>query len=467
MSGPIALLVVHGIGAQRPGETLDKLAKGLRLVDPDVAPTTGPDGLTTTIGGQPVRLYEVYWADLLKGELTRGAFQMNELQSLSWFPWFNLRRGNYRSGTYSVVKLAVWCVALPVINFFVLLGYHGARFFAQLLAGFQRERKPHAPMIGLPRIRQVAAEGRAPTGLDQMLDDYVGDILSYVNSAGGAFYRDTSEPRVAPEVEKVFPRILRRFYDQLVQAHADGCATIQIVAHSLGTVVTYHALSAFGVDPSPADAAAIQAARTKVTRVYTIGSPLEKVRFFWPRIVPAGARSSEMNLCWDNFVSFFDPVSGVLRSFDEWGTVTNHRLLGGGFVMGHVVYEHSPVFLGALTEGLCGRPLRAERRLRTRLWDVLVLIGETLLAPAALALAISTGAALFWAAAALVPFFVSLMVRWFVAPGTWEPVVEIASRVLLGLMVLTFFIAPAIRASKVHALYWAGTGAEPAPPRES
>ena len=43
---------------------------------------------------------------------------------------------------------------------------------------------------------------------------------------------------------------------------------------------------------------------------------------------------------------------------DLWGGVRNHRLLGGGLVRGHVVYEHSPVFLQVLTEGFAGRPCR-------------------------------------------------------------------------------------------------------------
>jgi len=93
--GHTALLVVHGIGAQERGETLAKLTSGLRRVDRDSVPDDIHDGVVATIGGESVRLYGVYWADLLKGDLARGGFQIKELQSLSWFPWFNIRRGNY------------------------------------------------------------------------------------------------------------------------------------------------------------------------------------------------------------------------------------------------------------------------------------------------------------------------------------------------------------------------------------
>jgi len=176
--GHTALLVVHGIGAQERGETLAKLTSGLRRVDRDSVSNDIHDGVVATIGGQSVRLYEVYWADLLKGDLARGGFQIKELQSLSWFPWFNIRRGNYQPGSYSFLKLAWW---------------------------------------------------------------YAGDVFSYANSAGKAFRRpDTSVGQL---------RILLR----------------------------------------------------------------------------PGIRRAE--------------------KFCRLGTIANHRLLGGGFFRGHVVYERSPVFL--------------------------------------------------------------------------------------------------------------------------
>ena len=118
--------------------------------------------------------------------------------------------------------------------------------------------------------------GTTLTVIDRMLDEFAGDVVNYVNSAGNAFYRDKDEKPVPPEVAHVFPKIMQRFNEQLLKADADGCSTIQVIAHSLGTVVTWHALSGFGDDPRRADAAAIDAARNKVTRVYTIGSPLER-----------------------------------------------------------------------------------------------------------------------------------------------------------------------------------------------
>jgi hypothetical protein len=255
---------------------------------------------------------------------------------------------------------------------------------------------------------------------------------------------------------------MHRFNEQLVAARRDGCESIQIVAHSLGTVVAYHALTGFANHLPSGQEDDLRAARARVTRLYTIGSPLEKIRFFWPRLTPAPASSRDLKLRWDNFVSFFDPVAGALRSFDDFGPVTNHRLLGGGFLLGHVVYERSAVFLGVVSEGLCGRRLSRQRTFMDAVRSSIVLLGETLLAPMALAITLSLGAALFAAAAALLPFLLSLLVRPVLPPKVWAPVTDAATGVMLGVMALAFFVAPAVRASKVHARYWqASRPAEP------
>ena len=468
VTGDTALLVVHGIGAQERGETLGKLVSGLRRVEGS-APKTIHDGVVATVGGQPVRFYEVYWADLLKGDVTRGAFQIKELQSLSWFPWLNFRHGNYRPGSYSFLKLAWWCVALPIVNFFLLFAYYGAGFFAQIIGGAEGKRKEAETDSAAQRVlRKVAGHGTTLTKVDRILDEYIGDVFSYVNSAGDAFYREEKEPPVPHQVEHVYGDIVDRFYDQLVKAQTDGATTIQIVAHSLGTVVTYHALSGFRFEPGRrGDAEVIRAARAKISHLYTIGCPLEKIRFFWPRLIQGSSPLGKMSIRWDNFVSWFDPVAGILRSFGDWGEVSNHRLLGGGFLRGHVVYEHSPVFLRALTKGLCGHDIPLRRGFKERLGDLLLLIGETLLAPAMLAVVLIVGAALFAIVAMLIPYILSWVLRWFLPPETWVSIENTVSVIMLGAMILAFLIAPVIRARKVHSLYWVGTPSERVPRAEA
>jgi hypothetical protein len=460
VTGHIALLVVHGVGAQERGETLGKLLKGLRRVDQDSVPTEIHDGVLATVCGQRVQFYEVYWADLLKGDITRGAFQMNEFQSLAWFPLFNRRRGNYRPGSYSFLKLAWWCVALPIMNFFVLFAHRGAGLFARIwssTAGKRKEMDTVSTMWGPATLTMV----------DEFLDEYVGDVFSYVNSAGNAFHLEKGRSACPPEREHVYTRIVQRFYDQLVKADADGCTTIQIVAHSLGTVVTYHALSGFRFEPDRRDDAEdIRAAIAKVRRVYTIGCPLEKIRFFWPRLAPSSAPFGNMKIHWENFASWFDPLAGTLRNFDDWGKVSNRRLLGGGFIRAHVVYEHSPVFLGALARGLCGHNVPFKAGLWERLRGWLLLIGETLLAPTALAVVLVVGAALFGIVVSIIPWILARTLPWFLPEETWMPIVVTALLINLGAVFLASLAAPVIRARKVHSLYWAATPS-PKPPGAS
>ncbi|HEY6506837.1 MAG TPA: hypothetical protein VIY56_02415 [Vicinamibacterales bacterium] len=466
MAGHAALLVVHGIGAQLPNATLHKLVEGLRRVDRDFAPRVDGDGLGATFAGQSVRLYEVYWADLLKGDVTRGTFLMHEVQSLAWFPWFNLLRGNYREAAYSAMRLAWWCVVLPVVNFFLLFAYYGAGLFAQIWldATDKRPKREHEDLM--THVMQTASDARM-TRVDRLLDEYLGDVVNYVNSAAHAFYRAEGEPPVAPEVEGVQTRIVQTFYDRLVAAaEAEGCQSIHVVAHSLGTVVAYHALSGFGQSEHAPLPDRVRSAVRKVSHLYTIGCPLEKIRFFWPRVAPMASPLRDTPITWHNFVSFLDPVAGVVRTFTDWGPVVNHRLLGGGFLSAHVVYERSAAFLTTLGAGLGAGAVHLHRSPGERVRDALLLTGETLVAPVLLAVVLAVGAGLFVLVALLVPYMLSWTVRWWMAPEVWGPIVDTASRVGLGAMVLTFLVAPALRASAAHRRYWARDTQSTAPPRE-
>jgi hypothetical protein len=461
MSAPVGILVVHGIGAQHPGESARKLLAGLARVDRSIDASS--DGVVT-VCGQAVRIYEVYWADLLSGASTRGAFDIKELQSLSWFPWCNHRCGNYPKGHYSFLKLAWWWIALPIFNFFALFAYYGAAVVMMIAAGDWRE-KPRGLSRAKSRgsvwdeAKKAAARTSGPGPIDTLLDEYVGDVFSYVNSAGSAFYRDTGEAPIPAAAEQAYGQIVQRFYDQLVKAAADGCDAIHVVAHSLGTVVAYHALTGLRFDAATrTDADAIRSAMVKVRRLYTIGSPLEKIRFFWPRLIPASAAFGTPAFEWDNFVSWFDPVAGTLKRFDDWGKVANHRLLGGGFVRGHVVYEHSPVFLGVLARGLCGKDVPFVRTAGEVWRDRFLLIGETVFAPAAIALVLLLGMSLFVLTALMLPFLISLVLRQFLPEPTWVSIQNVMSVIFIGMFVLVFLIAPRVRAGKVHRLHWTTAG---------
>jgi hypothetical protein len=438
---------VHGIGAQRRGETVAKLIAGLQRVDPAFA-AGGSDGVLT-LDGRPLRLYEVYWSNLLSGKRIRGTFNIFELMSVSWFPLLNWMRKTYARRAWPLLMLA-WSLVLPFFNFLMLFGYYGAGFLigvfrAMVRAARERGRRDHEDALAF---------------VNEMLDEYAADVFNYVNSAAGAFYREEDERPVPAAVQRVHPRIMRRFYAQLVKANEDGCGEIHIVAHSLGTVVAYHALSGLNLEQAGCDADAVRAACAKVRHIYTIGSPLEKIRFFWPRLMRDAAILGGAKIEWDNFVSRFDPVAGRLRPMFAGGELRNHHLLGGGFVTGHVVYERSGRFLAAFTRGLLGRelPLRETRAERRR--DLLVLFGETLVTPLVLILTLVVGAAFFLITAGLIPYVLSWLLRPFLTEASRVAVVHVTFYLFLGMMTFAIFTTALLRAWKVHKRYWSAPQGE-------
>jgi len=282
--------------------------------------------------------------------------------------------------------------------------------------------------------------------VDRLLDEYAADVFNYINSAGDTF---SPERKVPEELHHVYREIMGRFYDQLIRMRNDGCQSIHIVAHSLGTVVMYHALRGLKLDEATrADRLAMSEAMASIEHLYTIGSPLEKIRFFWPGLRPEANLAGERQITWDNFVSYFDPVAGMLRRFNEWGPVNNHRLLGGGFLSGHVVYERSDVFLGRLTEGLFGQAMAPRRTGRETLKDMAMLLGETLLAPSVLSVLLASGTALWIMTVALLPFLVSLPFRLFVGPEIWGPILDYGALLFGGMMLFTFLVVPMIHAKQ-------------------
>jgi hypothetical protein len=102
-----ALLVIHGIGTQLPGEVLSQCVKGLlgvcseaTLQDSRSSPI-GPesiirnelDAVRIVTPDVTIRLYEVHWADLLPDEAVNGSFSKFDFEETTWFPWLNWRAG--------------------------------------------------------------------------------------------------------------------------------------------------------------------------------------------------------------------------------------------------------------------------------------------------------------------------------------------------------------------------------------
>jgi hypothetical protein len=398
-SPSVGLLIVHGIGEQKPGDTVERFVRSIRRGVRDVTVDTRGNGVLD-IDGRTIRLYEVYWADLLNGEIARNTFDFDVALALPWFPGLNRLRGLYAPGGYPrwvsalrTLELVMLVAAAVIIYWTVTLFWLGTRRMLPNLRRILRGRRPDwtfqlvrpeeknffRAILQTLRGRGVKRDAASWGSADFLVDNFAGDVLTYVGSCR----------RALPESSPVRGRadeIIDRFHAALRAACDDGCSEIQIVAHSLGTVIAYHGITGYNLpladDAGPFQDGATYDPLSRVTRLYTIGSPLEKIRFLWPQLISKealgsvrygdgrphrlrrpGSQPQRPSFQWDNFRGRYDLVSGKLKHFDHWGPVKNHRVRRGGFLRSHSIYQRSPEFLRILIEGLTNKRARLTRPL--------------------------------------------------------------------------------------------------------
>jgi hypothetical protein len=398
--GPIGLLVVHGIGRQKKGATLRGLVKGLESAYPEALKVTwrADDYACVERFGPPVHAIEVYWADVFRPEDVRGTFDIDRIYQLAWFPRLNWKSGLITAELVRKRRVLAWTAALATLSPFAWCALTGASLFG----GMDREeleRDNKQPGESLKqwfgrRLRERSQGERPQTKVDELMDQVVGDVFNFVDGMRRAFPEQTPQARSLCES---VDEIRRRFEACARRAVEEGdCREIQLVAHSLGSVIMFASMSsargrALG-DGSPA----------RLSRIYTIGSPLEKVRFFWPRLLDGSERGPAITadgrlvascdgsrpedaVSWHNFYNRLDLVSGRLKRFHGWPVPENHTAPAlGGVLSSHVAYHANPAFLRFLGEGL-GRPAPTTRspwwqRLRHAVLATL----QTLVAPIAL-----------------------------------------------------------------------------------
>ena len=347
-TGPVAVVLVHGVGRQRPLDARRKFLEALQRMYGDAEVQEDGAALEIALSGGRLRLYEAYWADLLTGEAVRGTFHGVYAQTVGWFPWLNLRAGLYgldRQRSSGVrLRVGLWtCVFLPLA------------LSAQLL-------------LGLAYV--VAFAIRRRPQFQALLDEIPGDVFNYVNSAAGIEAPDWPLQPVAHQIEG-------RLVSALEVAHADGCSQIAVVAHSLGTVIAARVLFGDGKATVP-----------PVRCLHTIGSPLRAVRFIWPLLVPEPGPACLPGLTWHNFWDPLDLISTRFGSASGSVQVHNHCLLGrAGLGSAHVTYQDHPRFMAAFARSLEHAPptprldlvIRARLAIRSVL-ESLALIGGMSLA---------------------------------------------------------------------------------------
>ena len=392
-----ALLIVHGIGEQLRGQTTEKLIHGLSAAcGSQLAVTRDADGHATAVMacGVRVALYEVFWADLLTREKNRGALTWSTVSTLVWHPLLCRRAKLLSAAEYPAPLVLAWLAFLLPAS---LLAYPIAQGARVLVQPFDEERQKRVRdrVKDMPLLQRAQAVADAATHDETMveatLEGVVADIPNYMSSAACG--------------EGVAFDVLARFHAAMRDAgreHDD----ISILAHSLGTVVAYHALTGMGQPPGELPYAP--------RRLFTIGSPLEKIRFFWPWTILGRRPSSHPEFQWTNFHHGWDAVSGALRRFKAWAPVKDVPLKGGGGLLrSHVVYERSPEFLGTLTEALFGQAAVPPIPWWRRLLDRAITTAENLAAPIAVVVAMLLGLASMAIVVLAFPYFMSVALRVF------------------------------------------------------
>jgi hypothetical protein len=417
----IGLLLVHGIGQQKPGDQLTKFAKGFKKAYPEVKTVSSSHDRTILhMNKNQIRVYEVYWADKLSGDAVKSSFQREILLEIAWFPYRNRRAGLLEKKFYPSWLVALWTLFLVPLCLLLYVGHWGATFLVlpftavkergQIKEDIIQENGEKKRIVRIwEDIRNKADQGKEAgqnTILDRLMDEFIGDIFNYTASVEGLLSPDHPLCGVGQQIIEVFRKTA-------AHARAEGCSELQIIAHSLGTAVAYHGLTHYTDEEYEKLEQRYHGEKNtsmKISRLYTIGSPLEKIRFFWPKLfdsnpplpavffnntlVAAVSLSSnqEVQFRWDNFYSSYDIISGRLKRFQNWATIKNHDMPHlGGMATAHVRYESNPKFLTIVGEGLTGIPRKLKMRTGRLLFQIVTSSFEGLFVPLSLLVLVTIG----------------------------------------------------------------------------
>ena len=140
MAAPVGLLLVHGIGTQRRGDTLDGFLGGMRLAYGERLVVERGNAAQAILSGlgRNVHVFEVYWADLLHGEDVKGTFDANRIHETVWFPLLNHTNGRLPPRAYPRIKVLAYTWSLAVLGVLVSSGLMGAKMLASAGSGAVR-----------------------------------------------------------------------------------------------------------------------------------------------------------------------------------------------------------------------------------------------------------------------------------------------------------------------------------------
>jgi len=354
----VGVLVVHGIGEQKPNEHRDEVAKslirvwrkiyGARVVETSDSPEHREECIKVLLGANKnlnqsveIEISEVYWADA--DENPQGSWE-GMVHQLAFWRWglsqwavkrFAKNETELPGSKDMLSPIPPGELKIPLLVRLKLLGV-GIVF---ALLGVTWEL-----------LWFLALRLRVVTARSGILVQYLGDVALYTENS----YRYRPEKVAFTDAPR--DAIRRRMVRGLIDMAGRKYDRWYILAHSLGTVVAHNGLMELaealpnyidragwnginnGVQlsesthsmsnrkmrpPRPpwltdTDAIDRTALFKQLKGFCTYGSPLDKFATLWPAIVPINKDSKPLRECeWINVFDRMDPVAGQIDRFDQ------------------------------------------------------------------------------------------------------------------------------------------------------
>ena len=246
-----------------------------------------------------IRIYEAYWADADRPYSRAEKLKYNLwLITLFWNPIFNMVSGKYKG------QISPWrFLKGELMTLIVFPLYHLLEFLFLLLAATS------------------SSASHRSTRWNEAIYEYAGDVKLFV-SQRIYFHNQTKRD------------IIRARFDEVLLKTCLENEEIHVVGHSLGSAVALDGLTDHKMQPSKmaddflawlahyhADGVAVDPL-AKLKTLVTLGSPLDKLYFFWPSQKPRGRRRRVSLRPRQNTT---DPVRDVLEeSRVGWTVITAH-----------------------------------------------------------------------------------------------------------------------------------------------
>lgn len=292
----VAVLVVHGIGQQKPLQTRQAIVRAIkdectiRNVPFVVGEASDNTTRILTLDGEEIKIVEVYWADLTENRISglEAFYFIGEVYLKGILVLLNRKKYFSRIMFDKEEKLK--------ISLFTILKFSSivAAVILSLIGVMTYWTTVGMTVLFLLPIFIYM--------LDNILRKYVGDFVAY----------STATNRAVRKYAGVRERIKVRCKEIFNKTFSENDKVV-VIGHSLGSVIAYDTINELLKDKQNLDS---------LYSFVSVGSPLDKTellnydkKFTTPSPMTESYKNRPQR--WINLYSHFDPVSGALDYFDS------------------------------------------------------------------------------------------------------------------------------------------------------